>query len=89
MRIKSNLTKTCKINFWGGVWAIRLPAPKKFSTNSTSSNLKHSHYDHGLWLYGLLKSFCLTHATRTCFKETALLFNVHLSCFVNLILSPS
>ena len=62
----------------GGVWVIRLPAPQKFSTNSTSSNLKHSHYDHGLWLYGLLKPFWLTHATCTCFKETALLFNVHL-----------
>ena len=30
-----------------------------------------------------------THATSKCAKETALLFNVHLSCFVNFILYPT
>ena len=78
-----------------GVWVIRLPAsgphilpllPKKFSTSSTSSYLKSTHYDHVLWVHGLFKPCWLTHATCTCFKETALLFNAHLSCFVNFIL---
>ena len=31
----------------------------------------------------------VTPATCTCFKETALLFNVHLNCFVNFILCPT
>ena len=39
--------------------------------------------------YGLFKPCWLTHATCTCFKKTALLFNVHLSCFVNFILCPT
>ena len=37
---------------------IRPPALQKFSTNSTSSYLKSSHYDHGLWVYGLFKPCC-------------------------------
>ena len=37
-------------------------------------------------VYAFFKPCWLTHATHTCFKETALLFNVHLSCFVNFIL---
>ena len=65
------------------------PPPFKFSTRSTSSYIKSSHYDHGLWVYGFFKPCWLTHATCTCFKETALLFNVHLSCFVNFILCPT
>ena len=40
-------------------------------------------------VYGLCKPCWLTHVTCTCFKETALLFNVHLSCFVNFILCPT
>ena len=67
----------------------RAPGPEKFSTSSTSSYLRFSHSDHGLWVYGLFKPCQLTHATRTCFKETALLLNVHLSCFVNFILCPT
>ena len=55
----------------------------KFLTTSTSFYLNYSHYDHGLWVYGF------THATCTCFKETVLLFNVHLSFFVNFILCPT
>ena len=39
-------------------------------------------------VYRLCKPCGLTHGTSTCFKETALLFNVHLSCFVNFILCP-
>ena len=34
-------------------------------------------------VYGLFKLCWLTHVTCKCFKETALLFNVHLSCFGN------
>ena len=30
-----------------------------------------------------------THVTCTCFKETALLFNVHLTCFVDFIPCPT
>ena len=37
-------------------------------------------------VYGLFKPCCFTHVTGTCFKETALFFNVHLSCFVDFIL---
>ena len=40
-------------------------------------------------VYGLLKPCCFTHVTGTCFKETALFFNVHLSCFVDFILCPT
>ena len=40
-------------------------------------------------VYGLFKPFCFTHVTGTCFKETALFFNVHLSCFVDFILCPT
>ena len=50
-------------------------------------------------IYGLFKSCRLTHVTKditslmlhvaTCFKETALLFNVHLSFFVDFILCPT
>ena len=40
-------------------------------------------------VYGLFKPCWLTHATQACFKETALLFNMHLSCFVNFILCPT
>ena len=36
--------------------------------------------------YELFKPCCFTHVTGTCFKETALFFNVHLSCFVDFIL---
>ena len=64
----------------------RPPVPQNFSISSTSSYLNSSHYDHVLRVYGLFKPCWLTHATCTCFKETALLFNVHLSCFVNFIL---
>ena len=42
-----------------------------------------------LMVYGLFKPCWLTHATCTCFKETALLLNMHLSCFVNFILCPT
>ena len=76
-----------RVGFFGGVWVIRPPAPQKFSTSSTY--LKPSHYDHGFWVSGLFKPCRLTHATCTCFKETALLFNVHLSCLVNFILCPT
>ena len=65
------------------------PTPKHFSTTSTSPYLKSSHCDYGLWVYGLFKPCWLIHATCTCFKETALLFNVHLSCLVNFILCPT
>ena len=84
--------------FLTGVWVFRppalmsgprSPAPKRFSSSSTSSYLKFTHYDHVLWVYGLFKPCWLTHATCTCFKETALLFNVHLSYFVNFILCPT
>ena len=61
----------------------RPPAPQKFLTSSTFFYLKSSHYDHRLWVYGLFKP---THATCICFKETPLLFTVHLSCFVNFIM---
>ena len=37
----------------------------------------------------IVKPGWLTHVTCTCFKETALLFNVHLSCFVDFILCPT
>ena len=37
-------------------------------------------------VYGLLKPYWITHVTCTCFKETELSFNVHLSCFVDFIL---
>ena len=50
-------------------------------------------------VYGLCKPCRLTHVTKditslmlhvaTCFKETALLFNVHLSFFVDFILCPT
>ena len=78
-----------------GVWVIRLPAlvsgprppvPQIFSTSSTSFYLKSSHHDHGLCVHGLFKPCWLTHATDTCFIETALLFNVHLGCLVNFTL---
>ena len=59
----------------------------KFWTSSTY--LKSSHCDHGLWVYGLFKPCWHIHVTCTCFKETALLLNVHLSCFVNFILCPT
>ena len=32
---------------------------------------------------------CFTHITGICFKETVLVFNVHLSCFVDFILCPT
>ena len=41
----------------------RPPAPQKFSTSSTSSYLKSSLYDHGLWVYGLFEPFWPTHTT--------------------------
>ena len=40
-------------------------------------------------VYGLFKPCCFAHVTGTCFKETALFFNVHLSCFVGFILCPT
>ena len=40
-------------------------------------------------MYGLFKPCCFIHVTATCFKETALFFNVHLSCFVDFILCPT
>ena len=67
----------------------RPPAPKKFSTSSTSSYLKSSLYDHGLWVYGLFEPIWPTHTTWICFKETTLLFNVHLNCLVNFFLCPT
>ena len=39
-----------------------------------------------LMVYGLFEPCCFTHVTGTCFKETALFFNVRLSCFVDFIL---
>ena len=39
--------------------------------------------------YGLFKPCCFTHVTGTYFKETALFFNVDLSCFVDFILCPT
>ena len=42
-----------------------------------------------LIVYRLCKTCWLAHVTYTCFKETALLFNVHLSCFTNFILCPT
>ena len=38
---------------------------------------------------GLIKPCWLTHFTCTCFKETTILFNVHLSCFVDFIPCPT
>ena len=38
-------------------------------------------------VYGLFKTCWLTHVTCTFLKETVLLFNVHLICFVDFILS--
>ena len=40
-------------------------------------------------VYELFKPCRFTHVTGTCFKETALFFNVHLSCFVDFILCPT
>ena len=40
-------------------------------------------------VYGLFKPCWLTRVICTSFKETALLFNVHLSCFVNFVLGPT
>ena len=54
---------------------------KKNSTSSNSSYFKSSHYDHGLWVYGLFKPCWLTHPKCLCFKETTLLLNAHLSFF--------
>ena len=42
-----------------------------------------------LMVYRVFKLYWLTHVTFTCFKETNLLFNVHLSCFVDFILCPA
>ena len=67
----------------------RLPDLPKFSISSTSSHLNSTNYDHVLWVYGLFKPCWLTHGTCTCFRETALLFNVQLSCFMNFILCPT
>ena len=39
-------------------------------------------------VYGSFKP-CFTHITSICFKETVLVFNVHLSCFVDFILCPT
>ena len=39
--------------------------------------------------YGLCKPCWFAHVICTCFKETDLLFNVHLSCFANFILCPT
>ena len=39
-------------------------------------------------VYGSFKP-CFTHITSMCFKETVLVFNVHLSCFVDFILCPT
>ena len=38
-------------------------------------------------VYGLFKPYWLTHAICTCFRVINLLFNVHLSCFVDFILT--
>ena len=68
----------------------RPPAPIKISTSATSSYLKSSHYVQLLsMVYRLIKACWRTHVTCTCFKETALLFNVHLNCFVDFILCPT
>ena len=40
-------------------------------------------------VYGLFKPCWLIDVSRTCFKETTPLFNVHLSCFVDFILCPT
>ena len=40
-------------------------------------------------VYPLFKPYCFSHVTGTYFKETALFFNVHLSCFVDFILYPT
>ena len=40
-------------------------------------------------VYRLFKACCFTHFTGTCFKENALFFNVHFSCFVDFILCPT
>ena len=58
-----------------GPWPRALIFGPRISS-STSSYLRSSHYDQGLWVYGLFKLCQCTHATCTCFKETALLFNV-------------
>ena len=42
-----------------------------------------------LMVYWLFKPYWLTHVTCSCFKETALLCNVYVSCFVDFILSPT
>ena len=66
-----------------------VPGSHKFPTSSISSYLKSSHYDHvdiTSMVYRLCKPCWLIHASCTRFKETALLLNVHLSCFANFIL---
>ena len=40
-------------------------------------------------VYELFKPRCFTHVTGTCFKKTALFFNVHLSYLVDFILCPT
>ena len=40
-------------------------------------------------VYRLFEPCCFTHGTGTCFKETTLFFNVHLSGFVDFILCPT
>ena len=42
-----------------------------------------------LMFYRLFNLCCFTHVTGTCFKETALFFNVQLSCFVDFLLCPT
>ena len=53
---------------------------------------------HSLWssahfferyFYRLFKPYWLSHVTCTCFKETSVQFNAHLSCFVDFIMCPT
>ena len=65
----------------------RLKPPINVSTSSTSSYLKSTHYDHVYITFnGLQVTLTRWTYSCTCFKETALLFNVHLSYFVEFIL---
>ena len=69
---------------------IRSLAPINVSTSSTTY-LKSIHYDHveiifsGLRVIQSMFDLLMLHVA-TWFKETAVLFNVHLSCFVDFIL---
>ena len=68
--------------------------PIKTSTSLTSSYLKFSHYDRVHIIFsslGVIQTTFDLHVLHiaTFFKEAALLFNVHWSCFLDFILCPT